>query len=176
MLLHIKGKPEIHRQRKQSSQEFNVRFICLFRYNLFSFHLKSCTFTLSCPSQKTFVANVKTMWISIFWCDTSKLLMLLCKLLIFILICIYFALRFYTAGIYSGQQRKNFIAQGNMLSNCTHDNKHFDFWILNLENALKKERQKAADTQSLSEKKGKAQKQSNFQVYSSHWYCGGITV
>lgn len=60
MLLHIKGKPEIHRQRKQSLQELNVRFVHLFCYNLCSFHLKNCTFTLSCLSQKTFEANAKT--------------------------------------------------------------------------------------------------------------------
>lgn len=53
-----------------------------------------------------------------------KLLMLLCKFLIFVLLFICFTLRFYTAGIYSGQQGKNFIAQGNKLSNCAHDDKH----------------------------------------------------
>lgn len=124
MLLHIKGKPEIHRQRKQSLQELNVRFVHLYCYNLCSFHLKNCTFTLSYLSQKPFEANVKTRWISIFWCDTSKLLMLLCKLLIFLFLFIYFTLRFYTAGIYRGRQGKNFTAQGNKLSKCAHDNKH----------------------------------------------------
>lgn len=36
---------------------------------------------------------------------------------------IYFTLLF---GIYCGRQSKNFIVQGNMLSVCTHDNKHFE--------------------------------------------------